>query len=226
MSWIAEALTSSVGRKLIMALTGFFLILFLVVHLSGNFQLLLNDGGEQFNKYAHFMGHNPLIQTVSVLNFAFILLHTITSLLLTKRNQEARPVRYYAVRMQRSSSWASRNMGVLGTIIFVFLAVHLSNFWFKMKFGAVPYVEYDGAQYKDLYTVVKTAFQVEWIVAIYVLSMVALGYHLSHGFMSAFRTLGFYNRKYNGFIKAFGLLFSVAIALGYAVIPMIMYLKY
>ncbi|GIV38968.1 MAG: fumarate reductase [Thermonema sp.] len=226
MSWIAETLTSSVGRKVIMALTGFFLILFIIVHLSGNLQLLLNDGGEQFNKYAHFMGHNPLIQTVSILNFTFILLHVITSIILTRRNSEARPVKYHVSRMQNSSTWASRNMGFLGSIIFIFLVVHLANFWFKMKFGGVPMVEYDGVQYKDLFTVVKEAFQQEWIVIVYVVAMVALGYHLSHGFMSAFRTFGLHHRKYNGFIKGLGIAFSIAVAIGYAIIPVIIYFRY
>jgi len=116
-----------------MSLTGLFLSLFLVVHLSGNFQLLLDDGGESFNKYAHFMGHNPLIQTVSIGNFFFIILHFVMATVLTLKNRKSRSVQY--AQTNKSSSWASRNMYIFGAVILVFIIIHLSNFWFVGKFG-------------------------------------------------------------------------------------------
>jgi succinate dehydrogenase / fumarate reductase cytochrome b subunit len=205
-----------------MSLTGLFLTLFLVVHLAGNLQLLYGDEGKAFNLYAKFMTSNPLIQTVSIGNFLFIILHVVQSILLTQKNRSARPVGY--AYEANTSTWASRNMGVLGTVIFVFIVMHLSGFWFRMKIGDVPMTEYDGEQVKDLYTVVKTAFGQWWIVAFYVLSMAMLAFHLSHGFASAFQTLGFNHPKYSPVIKTLGLLLCIAVPVGFAAIPILMFL--
>ncbi|MDJ1504939.1 succinate dehydrogenase cytochrome b subunit [Xanthocytophaga agilis] len=227
MNWLVNALTSTIGRKVLMALSGLFLIIFLVVHLVGNLQLLKSDGGVAFNTYAKFMGHNPLIQTVSILNFAFILTHIFVSLFLTIRNRKARPQGYAYVN--NSSTWSSRNMGILGTIILVFLVVHLVNFWGRMKltdFGIGSYVEHDATQdYLDLYTTTKAAFQEWWLVVLYVVSMIALAFHLSHGFQSAFRTLGVNHPKYTPFLKGLGLAFSIIVPAGFAIIPVYMFLQ-
>src|SRR5688500_603542 len=120
MNWFIKLLSSTLGRKLIMALTGLFLILFLVVHLIGNLQLLKNDEGEAFNVYAQFMTSNPLIVTISYVNYAFIIFHIVWALLLTVKNRKSRGSQGYAV-VKNSSPWTSRNMGVLGTFIFIFL---------------------------------------------------------------------------------------------------------
>jgi succinate dehydrogenase / fumarate reductase cytochrome b subunit len=127
MNWFTKLLSSTLGRKLLMALTGLFLILFLVVHLIGNLQLLKADGGQAFNVYAKFMTSNPLIVVISYVNYAFILLHIIWAILLTSRNRSARGPEGYAV-VKNSSPWTSRNMGILGTFIFIFLVIHLKGF--------------------------------------------------------------------------------------------------
>src|SRR5688500_16333434 len=114
MNWFSKFFSSTIGRKLVMALTGLFLILFLVVHLIGNLQLLKSDQGESFNTYAQFMTSNPLIITISVVNYAFILLHIIWSIVLTIRNRRSRGLQGYALN-KNSSHWTSRNMGILGT---------------------------------------------------------------------------------------------------------------
>lgn len=224
MNWFTEAITGSIGRKVIVALTGLFLCLFLVVHLLGNLQLLANDGGKSFNLYAKFMSTNPLIQTISVANFVFILLHIIQSTILTIKNRQARPIRYAVV--ENRSSWASRNMGFLGSFVLLFIAGHLANFWWKMKFGEMPVIGIDGVQVKDLYFVVNEAFQNIWIVLFYVLSMGFIGLHLSHGFQSAFQTLGLHHVKYTPVIQTVGTIFCIIVPLGYAVIPVWMYLRY
>ncbi len=223
MNWFTKTFTSTIGRKVIVALTGLFLCLFLVVHLLGNLQLLANDGGKSFNTYAKFMAESPLIRVVSIGNFAFILLHIIQSVILTMQNRQARPVQYAIVAS--NASWASRNMGFLGSFILLFIVGHLSQFWWQAKFGAMPTIAIDGVQMKDLYLVVHKAFQNPFIVVFYVLAMGFIGFHLSHGFQSAFQTLGLNHVKYTPLIQKLGLAFCILIPLGYAVIPVMMYLR-
>lgn len=225
MSWITDTLTSTIGRKVLMALTGLFLILFLVVHLAGNLQLLLNDGGEAFNKYAYNMGHNPLIRVISIGNFAFILLHIVVSIWLTRRNKAARPIGYKESAGSTNSTWASRNMGILGTIILIFLVVHLKGFWFEFKFGAIPTVDYEGVTFKNVYLIVQEAYKQLWYALFYVVSMGFLAFHLSHGFASAFQTLGLNHKKYSPIIAGLGKGFAVLIPLLFALIPIIIYIK-
>ncbi len=134
--------TSSLGQKLIMALTGLFLCLFLVVHLIGNFQLLKSDGGFAFNSYTHFMTSNPLIKVVSIVTYLAILYHAVKGLSLVLSNRSARKSRYAVNASAENSHWTSRNMGILGTIILVFIVIHLANFWYELKFGHVPTTKY------------------------------------------------------------------------------------
>ena len=222
MSWITQVFTSAIGKKLIMSLTGLFLCLFLVVHMSGNFLLFNNDGGQAFNEYTKFMTTFPLIKVASIFTFFGIILHAVDGLLLTLKNRKARPVKY-AVQPKRSS-WASRNMAVLGIIVLFFLIVHLKSFWYVMKFGEVGKVIYNGHEYKDLYTVVIAAFSQWWYVAIYVVSLIALGYHLVHGFASAFQTLGVNHSKYTPFIKFVGYAYAILVPIGFASQLVIVYL--
>ena len=119
MSWFTSAINSTLGKKVLMALTGLFLVTFLIVHLIGNLQLLAGDGGKAFNIYAKFMTTNPLIKTTSYLLYASFLAHIIWAILLTITNRNSRPVGY--ANANKSGSWSSRNMGILGTIIFNFL---------------------------------------------------------------------------------------------------------
>lgn len=222
MSWLQRTLSSSIGKKLLMALTGLFLCSFLLVHLSGNFQLLKDDGGLAFNAYAKFMTTFPLIKVLSYGLYAGFLLHIIDGLILAYQNRQARPVSYGYTKPGTSSSWASRNMAVLGTIILVFLIVHLRNFWYEMHWGAIGM---DAAGNKDLYGVVDAAFSQWWYVALYVVSMAAVAYHLIHGFQSAFQTLGINHKKYSPFIKVVGYAFSILVPLGFAAIPVIMFIS-
>lgn len=127
--------TTHIGRKIIMALTGLFLCLFLVVHLIGNLQLLYNDGGYSFNKYALFMTSNPLIKTVSYGLYAMILLHAIKGLFLAYKNTQARKKGYAVQAGSKNSSWSSRNMAILGSVIFIFIGIHMGDFWREYKFG-------------------------------------------------------------------------------------------
>ena len=223
MNWFTRLLSSTLGRKLFMALTGLFLILFLVVHLIGNLQLLKTDEGQAFNVYAKFMTSNPVIVTISYVNYACILIHVIWAILLTKRNRDARGTESYAV-IKNSSPWTSRNMGILGTLIFIFLIIHLRGFWAQMHWGGIPTKTYDGEEVKDLYAVVDLAYSSAAYVAIYVISMAVLAFHLWHGFSSAFQTLGLNHIKYNPLIKFVGQTFAIIVPALFALIPIWMFL--
>jgi succinate dehydrogenase / fumarate reductase cytochrome b subunit len=209
------------------ALTGIFLMLFLVVHLIGNLQLLKDDGGEAFNTYAYFMTSNPLIKTVSYLLYFSILLHAWQGILLWRLNRAARGEARYAVNFARPQERASRNMAWLGIIIFIFIALHMYQFWFQMHWGAVPFVEYETYPHpvKDLYSLVAASYEVSGYVLFYVISMAVIGFHLWHGFWSSFQTLGLNHKKYTPVIKAIGMAYAVIVPLLFAVIPVMMYLK-
>jgi succinate dehydrogenase / fumarate reductase cytochrome b subunit len=225
MTWFTKTLSSSIGKKLLMALTGLFLIIFLVVHLAGNLQLIKGDGGEAFNIYAQFMTSNPLIKTISYALYATFILHIVYSLILTIQNRRARGSERYAVSAGSPKvSWSSRNMGVLGTIIFIFLVIHLRNFWYEMHWGDMPMVNYGGKEYKDLHAVVSAAFSEWWYVVLYTAAMVGLAFHLLHGFQSAFQTLGLDNKKYSPAIKSIGTLYAIIVPALFALIPIWMFL--
>jgi succinate dehydrogenase / fumarate reductase cytochrome b subunit len=222
MNWFTKLLTSSIGRKLLMALTGLFLIVFLAVHLAGNLQLLKDDGGRAFNEYAQFMTSNPLIKTISYVNYALIIVHIVWAILLTRQNSKARGAEGYAVN-RNSSQWTSRNMGILGSLIFIFLIIHLRGFWAKMHWGPIDFQTYDGAQVKDLYTIVDVAYSIWWYVILYVVAMAILAFHLWHGFISSFQTLGLNHPKYNPVIKFIGKAFAIVVPILFAIIPIFMY---
>ncbi|MEP0712735.1 succinate dehydrogenase cytochrome b subunit [Algoriphagus sp.] len=222
MSWVTKTLSSTLGRKLIMALTGLFLILFLTGHVSGNLLLFKNDGGEAFNIYAKFMTTNPAVKLLSYLTYISIIGHVIFSIWLGRLNKAARPIGY-GVSTPPSTTFSSRNMGILGTIILIFLVVHMQSFWAQMHWGDLPIVTYDGEQYKDLYSIVSFAFQNELMVIGYVVAMAFLAFHLSHGFASAFQTLGLNHAKYSPAIAVIGKIYCILVPILFASMPVYIY---
>lgn len=222
MSWITNFFTSSIGKKLLMSLSGLFLILFLLIHLIGNLQLLKQDGGQAFNEYAHFMTNNPLIKFISFSNFAFISMHAIIGLALWAQNRKAKGGTYQ-VKNYTNSSWASKNMAILGTLILAFIFIHLGDFWWKMKSGQTDLVTYTDLEVKDLYAKVAYSFKQIWIVVAYVIGMIVLAFHLDHGFSSAFQTLGLNHSKYTPVIKGLGKAYAILIPLGFILIPVVFY---
>lgn len=209
MNWFTNTLSSTLGRKWLMALTGLFLSIFLIVHLIGNLQLLYGDGGLSFNTYAKFMTTNPVIKLTSYMLYAGFLLHILDAYALMMKNRKARPVGYHKVNNTGTSSWSSRNMGILGTILLIFLVVHMRQFWFEMHWGQIAN---DANGNRDLYSVCVAAFSQWWYVALYVVGMGALAYHLLHGFQSAFQSMGM-NNKYTKCVKNFGKWYSILIPL-------------
>jgi len=142
MSEFKQTFNSSLGKKLIMALTGLFLCTFLIVHLGGNLLLFSNDGGFGFNVYANFLTHFPPIEVVAYLLYLAIIVHALYALILTVKNRRARPVGY-AVVNKSPATWSSKNMGLLGSILLFFLVVHMRDFWFRYKFtNEVQFKEY------------------------------------------------------------------------------------
>jgi succinate dehydrogenase / fumarate reductase, cytochrome b subunit len=140
MSWITKTLSSSIGKKVLMSLTGLFLCTFLLVHLIGNLQLFNHDGGYSFNKYAVFMTTFPLIKMVSYVNYALILFHAVWGIYLTYQNKKARPSAYAVANA--NSTWSSRNMAIIGTLLFVYIVVHMGDFWYKFHNKPLPYTQY------------------------------------------------------------------------------------
>jgi len=205
---------STVGRKLLMALTGLFLCLFLVEHLYGNLLLYKMDGGTSFNEYGEMLVGNIIIRTVEYGMFAGFIIHILDGLMLTLANRKARPVRYAVSRQSGNSTWYSRNMGLTGSVIFVFLVVHLKDFFVVYRFGSPA---------ESMATDVVLAFQSASYSALYMLSMVLLGTHLNHGFQSAFQTLGWNNRKYAMPLKYVGTAFALLMMVGFASFPVIIH---
>jgi len=224
MSWLTHAFTSSIGRKLVMSLTGLFLCSFLVVHLGGNLCLFVPDGGLTFNAFTNFMEHNILIRILEIGLFAGFIIHILQSIPITFKNQKARPVPYQISAGQQTSTWASRNMGLLGTIIFIFLIIHLRDFFWDLKFHDEKFRR-DGMGNVDLYTVVVSVFQIWYYSLLYVIAMLALGYHLWHGFQSAFQTLGIRHQKYTPVIKGVGIVYTLAITIGFISMPVYFYFQ-
>ena len=207
-----------------MSLTGIFLILFLTVHLIGNLQLLANDGGKSFNIYSDFMGNNTFVQLISKGNFLFIILHAIQGILLYFKNKGAKGSKY-AVSPKNKTSWASKNMALLGTLILAFLLMHLGHFYFQFKFNAdsLAMVSYDDVQIIDSYQrVVHVLTNPLWI-GCYLLGLAVLAFHLRHGFASAFQTLGLRHKKYTPIISFLGKAYSILIPLGFAIIPLYLF---
>lgn len=221
---MSKFLTASIGRKFVMSITGLFLLVFVGVHLGINLLLIFDDSGDLFNQGAHFMSTNPLIKVMEpILGLGFVI-HIIWSFFLEYQNWMARPVKYAKKNMSGASTWASRNMLVLGALVLVFLIIHIINFFVKMKFTGDPLlteVTVNGVHMHNAYALVAGAFKASVALGIfYILGGILLGFHLSHGFWSAFQTLGLNNKHWLNRWKVIGTIYAIFIALGYAVIPL------
>lgn len=220
MSYFGKALTSSVGRKFVMGLTGFFLIGFLLVHVSINSLIFVNDGGATFNEAAHFMSHNIVVRILEIGLFVGIILHIVQAIILTQQNNAARPQKYAYNNASANSKWYSRSMGLLGTLILLFLIMHLYHFWWPTKVAV-----YSAEEHNTFYGM-KEIFSVWWVVALYVAGVVSLGYHLLHGFSSAFQSLGLNHKKWTPVVKTIGIWFSILVPLIFALMPISMFLGF
>lgn len=222
MKWLYAFFISSLGRKFLMALTGLFLISFLVVHAGINALIFYNDGGETFTHWAHFMATNSLIRTLEIVLIIGFLLHIAQGLILWRKNREARgSVRYAVVRPSKQSSWYSRSMTLLGTLILLFLVIHTSNFWIPNRKH-----QFMTGEELPLYNMLLGTFQSPIEVIIYILGCGSLFWHLLHGFKSSFQSLGLNHPKYNQGIAVAGAIFSVFISVLFALMPISIYFRW
>ncbi len=234
MTW-KQMFTSSIGKKFVMALTGISLILFLVVHVGLNATIWANDQGRMFNTGANFMGSMLVIRLMEIGLFAGIILHLIQGYILTLENQKKRNIKYAIDYGERGSKWYSRSMGLLGTLILLFLIMHIYHFWIPSRFGGmanvkpleeVSYVPALGAQYHNLYAEMLVVFSNPIVVLLYVIGCISLAYHLMHGFESAFRTIGLSNNRYLKMLRYTGRGFAIIVCLAFAMMPISMYLHW
>jgi succinate dehydrogenase / fumarate reductase cytochrome b subunit len=231
MKW-SEFFTSSVGKKLVMALSGLFLISFLVVHVGINACVFNdlpifdpNDNGRMFNKAAHFMGSTVVIRIIEIGLFIVFFIHIIQGYVLEAKNLSRRSIGYNVKMGTKGSRWYRKSMGLLGTLLLLFLVMHISHFWIPSRVTQdLAPVQYGDMEAHDLFARMVAVFQNGWIVALYVVGCISLAWHLLHGFQSAFRTLGLSNHKYISLIKATGTGFSILVPLLFALMPISMYM--
>jgi succinate dehydrogenase / fumarate reductase cytochrome b subunit len=205
-------LNSSLGRKIIMSLSGLFLCSFLVVHLAINLFALKvkTDGGSEFNRYANFMATHWLIKPLEIMLFAGFLLHAMLGIYLALKNRQARPVGYKQSSGSANASWMSRYAWLTGVFVGVFLVVHINTFFVQSRFIV----------HRPMIDFLIDAFKSPMYVAFYMVALFFLAYHLRHGFQSAFQTLGWRTGRYMPLINAIAAVFWLLIPIGFAIIPL------
>jgi succinate dehydrogenase / fumarate reductase cytochrome b subunit len=222
-----------------MGLTGIFLILFLIVHVGINAMIFAdlnlpvwpfdsNEDGAIFNKAAHFMGSTVLIRILEVGLFVGFFVHIIQGLALELENRKKRGSENYAVDLgNRGSKWYSRSMGLLGSLLLIFLIIHWYHFWIPgrgiSEHDALTPVMYDGIEMHNMFALMQYTFESPLVVIVYVLACVSLAYHLLHGFQSAFRTMGVSNKKWLGLVESIGYGYSIIVPLLFALMPVAMH---
>ena len=206
MKWLIQTFQSSIGKKLLMALTGMGFIGFLAGHLAGN--LTIYGGSDSFNAYAeHLHSLGPLLKAAEWGLLLFALIHVTIGLILFLQNLSARPQRYCVNQAAGGRTLGSRTMPYTGMAVLVFVVFHLINFHFVDKANTT------------IFEIVHTAFQNFLYVGLYVAAMLVLAVHISHGFWSAFQTLGMNHSKYMPILSAVGLLFALLVGVGFGFIP-------
>jgi succinate dehydrogenase / fumarate reductase cytochrome b subunit len=226
--------TSAVGRKLVMALTGFFLITFLIVHVGLNSCIFYDlsffdpsDNGSMFNRAAHFMGASLVVRIMEIGLFAGLILHIVQGYVVELKNRSRRGKAYAKDLGNRGSKWYSRSMALLGTLILLFLIVHISAFWVPSRITHdLEPVTYGYTETHNLFLRMYEVFQNEWIVLLYIVGVGSLAFHLFHGFHSAFRTMGVHNKKYLSLLKGLGYGFTIIVSLLFVLMPISMYLNW
>jgi succinate dehydrogenase / fumarate reductase cytochrome b subunit len=213
MSKITNFYTSSVGRKMLVGLTGFFLCAFLAFHLYINLFLFKHDTGETFNTYSEFLATYPLLRPIEIVLFLLFVVHACFALWLWFVNRQARPRGYAVLRASDNSKLESRITFITGTVVLVFLVVHINTFFVQSRFFATEESE-------TMYQRVAGAFQNPWYDAFYVVALAFLGYHLKHGFQSMFQTFGLRSAKYRRLIDIIAIIFWLLIPLGFAAMPL------
>lgn len=222
-------LNSSVGRKLIMSISGIFLVLFLLFHMSMNVAAVFSE--EAYNMICAFLGANWYAVVATLVLAAGVVIHIVYALILTLQNRKARGNDRYAVNAKpQKVEWASQNMFVLGLIILLFLGLHISQFWYKMMFaelighhevalGGSMVSPTDGAAFLRYY------FSNIIVVVLYLIWFVAIWFHLTHGVWSAFHTIGWNNSVWMNRWKTISYVVSTLIFVCFALVTIVFYVK-
>lgn len=222
-------LAASIGRKFLMSATGIFMMMFVAVHLTINLLLIFDDSGELYNRAAYFMSSSFIVKIIEpILGFGF-LIHILWSFFLEYQNWRARPLSYSKKNFSGTSSWASRNMLIIGSLVLVFLVIHVINFFRVINFhpGSMDTVIIRGREMEDTYSLVTGLFKESIFYDImYILGGTLLGLHLSHGFWSAFHTLGLSNKHWLGRLKLLAKIYAVIVAIGFSIIPLYFLVKF
>lgn len=216
-------LYSSLTKKYIMSLAGIFLMMFLLVHLTINLLIFLDDSLGMFNIAAHFMGTNPFIQAFQWVLFGGFAIHILIGIVLQIQNWMARP-KGYKKKASSETSFFSKYMIYTGILVFVFLIIHFADFFLKKIGGTVPEIhsgELAGMENMGILVIEK--FKMGAYVLFYVIALIILGFHLDHSFQSAFQSLGLNHDKYTPFIKWLSHFVAIVITLGYISIPVCIY---
>ena len=214
--------TSSIGKKLWMSLAGIFLIVVMLVHMGINLLVIIFKDPLVYNKAAHFMSTNILIKIFEIILFGGFLLHIIYALILQIQNWIARPHRYNKANYS-VTSFFSKFMIHTAVIILIFLVIHMMDFYIKSKFGHAAEILVNGVPYHDFASEIVDKFKMLPFVIFYVAAFIFLGFHLIHGFQSAFKTLGLDNKKYTPAIQVLAIVYSTIVVAGYSLIPLIIY---
>jgi succinate dehydrogenase / fumarate reductase cytochrome b subunit len=219
MNW-KQYFSTSIGKKVLVGGTGLFLIVFLIVHCYVNVMVFWPDKGAHFTAAAKFMGGNVAVRIVEIGLFAAFALHIIQGLMLSAQNMKRRSAGYAVKAGNKTSPWYSRSMGLLGTIILLFLVIHLADFWAPNRYG-----QFFNPNWKDtdLYQKMLVRFSQAWVVVVYVLGCFSLSWHLVHGFYSSFQTFGLTTHRYRKLIKTVGVLFAIIVPFIFAIMPISIY---
>lgn len=212
MGWFSQTINSSLGKKYLMALSGLFLIIYLAIHLFGN--TFLYVGQEAFDTYVETLTESNLkvvIRVIEVVLLLGFLVHIYEGIRLTIENWSARPQRYAVKPENPQSSLASRTMWLTASVVFIFLVVHIQQFWYVYHYGR--------SANDTMYTIVTTTFSDPLYGGLYLIAVILLGFHLYHGFQSAFQSLGWNHKKYSPLLITIGRIYAVIIALGFASFP-------
>jgi len=209
MGWFSRFINSSVGKKFFMGLTGILLMLFLVLHLVGNLTLFF--GEKAFMSYAGGLESlKPLVRVIEVILASVFIIHIYNGVKLWYDNKKANPQKYAVNAKSKETNIFARTTIQTGSIIFIFLVIHLQTFWYPNNFGETG---------KTLYQIVTYWFAIPIYSWFYVFAMILLGFHLNHGFQSAFQTFGWNHKKYFPTIKKLGMWYSIIMAAGFASLP-------
>jgi len=221
MSWLINFTNSSIGKKFTMAVTGSFLIIFLIVHLIGNITLFF--GPDAFNGYVKALDViKPLIRVIEVVLLTIFILHIFNGFRLWLENKNARPARYKVNGSSENSTVFSRLMFVTGSIVFIFLVLHLGTFFWRFNVHDPA-----GLASNHLYfDIVVSFFKIWWYVLLYVIAVILLGFHLNHGFQSAFQTFGWNHKRYFPIVQKVGTIYAIIMALGFASMPIYFFFFY